>query len=48
MVSRRMRDMGDAWLTVVLVMIALVLMFIAFTDHNVTHKAIVATWVLMP
>lgn len=48
MVSKKLSTVGDAWLSLVLIMIALFLMYIAFFDHNVTHKAIIATWVLMP
>ncbi len=47
-VSNRLSRLGSAWLSAVLITIALFLVFIALTDQSVTHKAIVATWVLMP
>ena len=48
LLSKKLEMLGDTWLTVVLVIIALFLLFIAFVDHNVTRKAIIAVWVLMP
>jgi len=42
------KNIGDAWLSLLLIGIAVLLLFIAFFDHNITRKAIIATWVLAP
>lgn len=44
----RFKNIGDAWLSLLLIGIAIVLIFFALFDHNITRKAIIATWVLAP
>lgn len=47
-IAEKLQRLGHLWLSALLILIALVLIYIALVDKSLTHKAIVATWVLAP